>query len=211
MRFDTLWTKVWRKTAHLKLYEEEYNTSKQKFTLLKNVTNTDKSGILPLSFYVENITPKYNTPEWGFPKGRRSHHEKNMDCAVREFEEETNYRSDDYFLLDNILPVKEVFYGTNSVLYKHVYYVGMLLNKDKQLYIDKNNNEIGNIGWFTYAESVQLIRSYHSEKKKVLNELFKYVVTAIEEAKGVSIDQNADQEPELSTKSSATGSADVLL
>ena len=179
--FDTLWTKVWRKTAHLKLYEDEYTMSKKKFMSMKESDGTE--GVLPLSFYVSNIGPKYATPEWGFPKGRRAHHEKNLDCAMREFEEETNYCNGDYCVLDNVLPVKEVFYGTNSVLYKHIYYVGYLLNEEKRLTIEKNNNEIGAIGWFTYTEAVNLIRCYHNEKKKVLNEIFKYVVCSIENNK----------------------------
>ena len=31
----------------------------------------------------------YESPEWGFPKGRRNMHESDLDCAKREFEEET--------------------------------------------------------------------------------------------------------------------------
>lgn len=179
--FESIWTRVWRKTAHLKLYEEEYVMSKTKFMALKH--SDGSTGILPLSFYVTNIGPKYKTPEWGFPKGRRAHHEKNYDCATREFEEETNYSKEDYCVLENVLPVKEVFYGTNSVLYKHIYYVGLLMNGNKTPGIEKNNNEIGDIGWFTYAEATELIRCYHSEKKKVLNEIFKYTVCAIESSK----------------------------
>ena len=29
--------------------------------------------------------------EWGFPKGRRNFQEKDYDCAIREFTEETGY------------------------------------------------------------------------------------------------------------------------
>ena len=30
-------------------------------------------------------------PEWGFPKGRRNYQENDIDCATREWEEETGY------------------------------------------------------------------------------------------------------------------------
>ena len=39
----------------------------------------------------------------GVPKGRRSNHEGNLKCAIREFEEETDLRSDEYTLLEKCL------------------------------------------------------------------------------------------------------------
>ena len=172
--FDEIWSIVWKKTAHLKAYEEEYTKSSEKFEILKykNVEN----NVLGLKFFTDNILPKWKNGEWGFPKGRRSYHEKNITCAVREFEEETGYTSDDYEIINSILPLKEVFMGTNGLMYKHIYYIAILKN-DKEPEITEDNNEVGEIGWFSYSKASSIIRNYHIEKKKVLNELFKFLVS----------------------------------
>jgi 8-oxo-dGTP pyrophosphatase MutT (NUDIX family) len=63
----------------------------------------------------------YDTPEWGFPKGRRNYRENNITCAKRELYEETNFREDEYNILNGIYPLVEVMTGTNDKKYKHIY------------------------------------------------------------------------------------------
>ena len=41
----------------------------------------------------------WDTPEWGFPKGRRNYQENDLTCGLREFEEETGYDKDNRYLL----------------------------------------------------------------------------------------------------------------
>ena len=107
---------------------------------------------------------------------------KNIDCAIREFYEETSFNKEDYSLLDNITPINEVFNGTNGVLYKHIYYLG-LDSCDKDAVINPDNihqvDEIGDIGWFTYDQAIKKIRPYYKEKKKLLNEIYLFVVNMI--------------------------------
>jgi len=79
--FSDLWCKLWKKTSCSKFYEKEFESSKKKFNKLKLGIDSDKK--INLDFIVKNIKPKFNTPEWGFPKGRRNFHEKNIDCANR--------------------------------------------------------------------------------------------------------------------------------
>lgn len=172
--FDTIWCDVWGKTAQLKIYEDEYNRSKEKYNLIKY--KSDAHNVLGLKFFTDNITPKWKHGEWGFPKGRRSHYEKNLTCAIREFQEETGYTQDDYFLIENILPLKEVFLGTNGIPYKHIYYLAILNENCSDPTILDDNNEVGEIDWFTYSKCSSLIRTYHTEKKKVLYEAFKFIV-----------------------------------
>jgi len=174
MDFDIMWKEVWGETAYLKVYEEEYIKSKEKFNILKS--ENEKYNVLGLKFFTDNIQAKWKHGEWGFPKGRRSFHETNLECAVREFQEETGYTEDDYEILHNVLPIKEIFNGTNGVLYKHVYYVAVFKN-DKPPEIHEDNKEVGEIDWYNYTTSQELIRDYHTEKKKILNEIFKFVVS----------------------------------
>jgi 8-oxo-dGTP pyrophosphatase MutT (NUDIX family) len=178
--FKELWCRLWKKTSCCKIYEKEYELSKRKFKKLKSLPST--SNYINLDFLTSHITPKFETPEWGFPKGRRNYHEKNMDCAMREFYEETSYSDKDYYLVDNITPINEIFNGTNGVLYKHVYYLA-IDHSGKDAYIKKDNlhqvDEIGDISWLTYDEAVKKIRPYHSEKKKLLNEIYLFLVNIV--------------------------------
>ena len=38
----------------------------------------------------------------GFPKGRRNLGESDQDCAIREFEEESGFKSKDYVILNDV-------------------------------------------------------------------------------------------------------------
>ena len=175
--FQTIWDSIWSKTAFLKIYEEEYKHSYEKFTTLKS--KYKEENILGLSYYTNNVSPDWVTPEWGFPKGRRANFEKNYDCALREFKEETGYDPEDHEVVDCVQPLKEVFKGTNNVTYKHLYYLSYLKSTDKKPYIDTDNKEVGDIRWLTYSEAMSLIRPYHVEKKKVLNDVFHFIVSTL--------------------------------
>ena len=98
--FDDLWNNLWMHTANSLIYKEEYEKSMEKFNKLKK--KTKKDPYLGLSFYTENIEPKWNEPEWGFPKGRRNYYEKNFDCANREFREESGFDVEDYTVLNKL-------------------------------------------------------------------------------------------------------------
>lgn len=180
--FSDIWNSIWSKgNAYNRQFDDEYQTSYEKFNSL--ASGYQKENILGLSYYTTNISPEWDTPEWGFPKGRRAFHERNLDCALREFHEETGYNDVDHTAFDNITPLKEVFRGTNDVMYKHVYYVSVLSNTSKMGFIDDSNKEIGDIGWFKYSDAVKMFRPYHQEKKKVLNDTFKFIVGVLEEGR----------------------------
>lgn len=181
--FNNIWSYVWARGTQnfLRLHDEEYVLSKAKFESLRN--NYREENILGLSYYTTNVTPDWCTPEWGFPKGRRANFERNYDCAMREFKEETGYDKEDHTVMDSVQPLREVFRGTNNVLYKHLYYLTLLNNNEKPPNVDSDNKEIGNIGWFTYSEALKLIRPYHTEKKRVLTEVFHFIISTLESEK----------------------------
>ena len=54
------------------------------------------------------IKPIYKTPEWGFPKGRRNLYEKDLNCALREFSEETGYSSKSINLIESLVCFPEI-------------------------------------------------------------------------------------------------------
>jgi hypothetical protein len=49
--------------------------------------------------------------------------------------------------------------------------------KDKDIDIDKNNisYEIGDIKWVKFNEAIDLIRPYHLDRKKIINEVIQFL------------------------------------
>lgn len=166
--FDDLWSRLWVNTYSK--HKKEYNYSQEKFNKLKLI-KPDKDISL-LEEILSNVSHEWDTPEWGFPKGRRNTFETDLSCAEREFNEESGLTKRDYIILKHLNPVYEVFKGSNNVQYKHIYYIGVCLNDTEVCINNKNPHqmaEIGDIGWFDYDDCMKLIRPYNVEKKKVLN------------------------------------------
>lgn len=87
--FDSLWKQLWGDDINTQ-YRGEEKISKDKFELLKTgVITNDKEYSLE-SLIAESKSNWIET-EWGFPKGRHNNQEKDILCALREFEEETGY------------------------------------------------------------------------------------------------------------------------
>ena len=169
--FDILWTDIWRKTSYMQIYQTEYTRSKKKFNLLKHSNK--------LNELIKKTTLKFLTPEWGFPKGRRSNNENNITTAIREFKEESGLKNEEFILINNIKPFEEIFFGSNGIKYKHIYYFALYNGDNKVLKVNKNDTEfqeIGDIGWFNYMETINLIRDYHYYRKKIITSIFLYIV-----------------------------------
>lgn len=167
--FDELWAEMWNNDYNrVNNFKKEYNFAKTQFEKLKNGTEVD----LDLNFYVNNVNPLYKFNEWGFPKGRKDKNETGLECALREFGEETGIDITKINIIKNIQPIEENLIGTNGVPYRHIYYVAETY--DDNLPNITNNNEIGGIGFFTYNETQQIIREYHTEKKNITQLLYMY-------------------------------------
>jgi len=174
--FDEIWIYAW---CHNPLtsfkHTKEYIESKQKFEFLiaNNIIN------------VYYITSNIATQEWGFPKGRKKIKELDIDCAIREFSEETGLTKNDINIKD-IEPFEEIFFGTNNILYKHLYFIAKINKEDSTLYINNNCleqvREIRSLKWCSYNEVLNNIKSHNIERK----ELFKranILITSMEKKK----------------------------
>jgi len=161
--YEYIWCDLWNETLETTKFKKDYVIAKEKFDELCNMNYFDK-----------NFENEYNEPEWGFPKGRRNNNEKNLQCALREFNEETSLNKDDILILNKLYPFNEILTGTDGVIYKHVYFIAM---KDKNIDIDKSSlsYEIGDIKWVKFDEALELIRPYHNERKVIINELIKFL------------------------------------
>jgi len=176
LEFDELWEELWNKDENkLKYMKKEYTMSKEKFNALKYKKDVD----IPLSYYVENITPQYKTREWGFPKGRKIKGESGHDCALREFTEETGISPDDIVLIQTVKPIEENLIGTNGIKYRHIYYLAEIKtesNIDPIINVDNSvqRKEIADINFFNYNDTLSIIREYHIEKKTIIRKLLMY-------------------------------------
>ena len=159
--FETLWNRMWINQKSQQ-YRHEFERSKKSFAIISS-----DSFPKNLAYYDAKIPCLWSEPEWGIPKGRRNLKESDINCAKREFLEETGIDDSQYTLLENLKPIEETFVGTNDIRYKHIYYLARC-NQYIDLKLDKTNldqmAEVSKIGWFSISEAKRLIRPYNIEK-----------------------------------------------
>jgi 8-oxo-dGTP pyrophosphatase MutT (NUDIX family) len=114
----------------------------------------------------ENVV--WTEPEWGFPKGRRNTQEKDYDCALREFSEETGYNVSILNNIRNIIPFEEIFIGSNYKVYRHKYYLMNISYKNSLTVKTFQKSEVSGMEWKNFTDCMNTIRSYNLEKKQML-------------------------------------------
>jgi|SRR3989338_9469495 len=138
---------------------------------------------LDLNFLL-NIHPTWTNCEWGYPKGRRNLNETMIDCAKREFEEESGYKNNEYIFLNNILPLTEEFKGTDNKKYKTIYYFS-LIKSPRNPYVDITNInqvwEIGDIKYNDYFNVGKLLRFI--ERINITTLFYMHILSVIIKAK----------------------------
>ncbi len=162
--FKTLWNNLWSisNTQNVQ-HKLEEKTSNKKFDKLKEGNQIDK--------LINQCKSRWSEPEWGFPKGRRNYLEKDIDCAIREFEEESGISKHEIDLVLNIIPYEETFMGSNFKSYKHKYYLAFRKTNSLSLPSNFQKTEVSKINWFTYEECLKKIRPYNLEKIDVLTKI----------------------------------------
>jgi len=165
--FDELWNYLWGNFVGNQ-YKGEEKISKEKFNKLKEGFSTE----LSLKELLEKSKTNWTEPEWGFPKGRRNNLENDINCAIREYIEETGHERNYFKIIENILPYEEIFTGSNFKSYKHKYYLAYIENNK----INNNNyqkSEVSKLRWFTFEEIKKTIRPYSLEKLKIIENVDK--------------------------------------
>ena len=67
----------------------------------------------------------------GIPKGRKNINETDIECAFREFVEETGLTFNDLILIRNLAPYEEIFIGSNYESYKIIFCLVFVVKKNK--------------------------------------------------------------------------------
>ena len=162
--FSSLWKQMWGDTSH---YNNEDISASKKFDIIKKGINEDGVTLYEL---IRRSTTSWSETEWEFPKGRRERKEKEIQCALREFEEETGIEKNRIKIIENLLPFEETYIGTNHKSYKHKYLLAF--TKDKTSLNNFQKSEVSKIEWKTYEDCMLSIRPYHLEKKKIITNIY---------------------------------------
>ena len=152
-------------------YKGEEVASSKKFELIKNgiVVNEEK---ITLDEIINNSVTNWEETEWEFPKGRRNSKEKDLECALREFEEETGISKSKINIIENVVPFEEIYIGTNHKSYKHKYFIAFTNETD----ISLNNfqdTEVSKLEWKTIDQCLKSIRPYNLEKINLITNINK--------------------------------------
>ena len=174
--FNKLWAMMWGNTSSENQFRSEESISVKKFELITNgvYINNVKYTLRDL---VEKSDTAWTETEWDFPKGRRNPQERDLDCGLREFEEETGYSQYSIAIVENILPFEEIFIGSNHKSYKHKYFLAYMSEyknqeKDDMVNLQKyQKSEVSKLEWKTFDECLKSIRPYNLEKKKIITNI----------------------------------------
>ena len=177
LSFQELWDDLWldHSSNH---YKYDFSKAKHKYSKLN------------IKKLIDNNKSNYEHTEFGFPKGRiNKFKETEIQCAVREFEEETGYSKNNYNIL-NIPIIEENFTGTNFVKYIHKYYFAQM---KKNITIPEIKNmfqqdETCNLDFLSYNECIKLIRPYETSKKDLIEKTFSCIYNYINDDDVFKID-----------------------
>lgn len=160
MSFYELWTDMWvTKTIHS--HRQEYDKSYRRF----------KECIMGVRDYIRTLRDPNVDPEWTFPKGRPQSDECDIDCAKREFEEETGIDKTRLHIFSN-MPLKEVYTGTNGIVYETHFFIATVdeefpsINPANRHQIE----EVSDVAWISPSEIRTKMRSTYLSKEIVLRE-----------------------------------------
>ena len=183
--FKFLWFKLWegyksQKKEYKKSIQKEFCRGSIKFYILKNgFRSITDNRFHKLDDMVKNCKSNYKRPEWFFPKGKKSdRNEHNLDCALREFEEETDIPKHCVHVIPHDdQQFEEQHVGFNNKTYKVNFYIAKLQGDDVTLDYVPKSTEIGDIGWFNYSDCLKHFRNYETEKYQLLKKIHKFVVS----------------------------------
>lgn len=164
----SIWKDLWI-THKSKIYKNHYERCTNMF--FKNMEKYLEH------FKNENIGQIENS--WCFPKGRLNKNENEIECAVRELEEETNISSDIINVNKNIT-FEELYIGSNNLIYKTVYYLAYIPYIPKKIYkyyptnIRKKfiSSEFQDLEWLDYTN---VYNKLNEPKKRILEEINNYL------------------------------------
>lgn len=171
LKFEDLWRCMWlyscKKNA---IYSPEYKRASQIY----------RRNISCILVQIESSKQHNVFTEFGFPKGRKNRAESGLQCAIREFCEESGYFAHELEIIDYNFIIKEEFIGSDNQYYRHIYYLAQILTHRQPSFNEYDINqggEIRNLGWFSYPQASTMFRQYDITKMHALDEAKKKLNT----------------------------------
>ena len=168
--FDMLWKDLWVSTKR-RLYRIEYKKAKERF-----MHNYDKI------MNTVSSMKQFDNELWEFPKGKMFLEESHLECALREFEEETNINKQNIILVKKAGTFTDSFTGNDLRTYQSVYYLGLIHSGEDIKFIyhtcphnmrnDYVSDEVMSIDWFSYEEAR---KKCSKTKQVILDNVYNYL------------------------------------
>jgi len=150
--FDLLWKDLWVSTKR-RLYRIEYKKAKEKFTENYAVI---MEGVRSLQ--------SFDNETWEFPKGKMFSDETPLQCALREFEEETNIHQSNVLLVKSAGTFLESFIGCDRKKYQSLFHLGLIHDGASIVFSYRDcphnireryvSDEVMSIGWFSFRDAM---------------------------------------------------------
>ncbi len=183
MQFENMWYRIWLNipSKHFDI-SDIYNidttqtiSNAEKYRLFFQKKNKfEKNFINDGGKRLKDLIRQSTDSEiiWEIPKGGKHENETNIDCAMREFFEETSISQIKYKVLYNITPSIENI-NDGGLIYQHYYYIAKL--RDGVLLQPKINfdsftqiSEVGQIKWVS-LEEIEFMDLSERENTKLKN------------------------------------------
>lgn len=176
--FSKLWYDFWNVSITKNSHKHEERMARQKYDLLKKgiaYGSNEKNVYISLDDMIDESS-SFEDPEWEFPKGRKELKESELECALREFEEETGISKLSVRLIENLLGFDENYIGTNYLAYKHRYFLAEYSNDqeeydNEELFMNFQKNEVSKMKWKSLDQCLSDMRPYHLEKMRILKNI----------------------------------------
>lgn len=172
--YKQMWYKIYLFHIATNKYSKNKNYNKLSKAYIKKKCIFENNFLNNKKFLKKLIcNAKHAVSPWEIPKGKRNANENDIDCAIREFKEETNVSKDQYNVRLN--PITNSFKDENCI-YKSVYYIATLQkNIEPSINIAKIHqiSEVKDIKWINMDE-IKFLRLNDKVKKNLIR-LFKKI------------------------------------
>jgi 8-oxo-dGTP pyrophosphatase MutT (NUDIX family) len=189
MRFNIMWYRLWLCNPEKTFYTDKLikNEAKNTNQPQKNIKYYHKKKNKFESTFLKDggsqlrklITNSSNsTTPWEIPKGGKNENEFDLNCAVREFEEETDISFNNYTMLWSTPPIK-VSHRVDTTVYISIYYVAYLNNDSKwspkiNFNLQNQLNEVEEVRWVSLDE-IKFLNLNEIPKKRLINNYKKII------------------------------------
>jgi 8-oxo-dGTP pyrophosphatase MutT (NUDIX family) len=157
--FIDLWREMWISKSY-KRHRPEYEKSFHRFESIKENIR---------EYIINHPENGWDEPEWGFPKGRPNKEESVIDCAMREFKEETGIPKEKLKILNNN-EYEENYTGTNGISYKNHYVIGTC--DEEYVGVNPRNyhqaKEVSAVKWVPLDDAYKYVRDTYPSRLMIL-------------------------------------------